>query len=130
MKTIADNQYYTIAVDQAKNRVYLKIMGFWRNRDVVANYLEDIRIATHDETGPDYTILTDGRGMKTPPQGVAELHIEAQKICVDGGLRKTAELLEDNAAARMALKRYSKTSGMVQRSFIDQAEAEAWLDEA
>jgi uncharacterized protein (DUF2236 family) len=129
MKEVASNQYYTIYVDKPKNRVYLTIKGFWKDREAVADYLEDVRRATHDETGDRYTILTDVREMKTPPQEVAQLHIEAQKVCVDGGLWKTAELLEKNIAAQMTLKRYSDTSGMQKRSFGNKTEAEAWLDE-
>ncbi len=129
MKEIADNTYYSIYVDKLKNRVYLTVKGFWKNQAVVSNYLEDIKKATNEETSPGYTILTDVTQMRTPPQDVAELHIEAQKICVESGLRKTAELLEKNVAAQMALERYSKHSGMKKRSFYDKAKAEAWLDE-
>ncbi len=128
MKAIATTEYYSIAVDQAKNRPYLTIHGFWKSRAVVSNYLADLKKATQ-ELSTGYTILTDVIRMKTPPQEVAALHIEVQKVVVAAGLRKTAELVAQNVTIAMPLDRYAKTSGMQKRTFHTKSEADAWLDE-
>jgi len=128
MKAIATTEYYSLAVDQAKNRLYLTINGFWKNRAAVSNYLADLKKATQ-ELSTGYTVFTDVTQMKTPPQDVAALHIEAQKVVVSAGLRKTAELVAQNVAISMPLNRYAKTSGMQRRTFHEREEAEVWLDE-
>jgi hypothetical protein len=128
MKEIANNAYYTILVDTIKNRVYLTVKGFWKSATVVPNYVVDIRQATHDVSS-GYTLLADVSQMKTPPPEVANLHMEAQKICVDEGLKKTAELVEKSFALKMPLDRYSKASKMTKRIFTSKEEAETWLDE-
>ncbi len=76
MKIMAETEYYVIAVDPAKNRAYLSLIGYWKSRADVPRYLEDWRQAI----GPlsaGFTVLTDVTRMKPPPQDVTQLHIEA-----------------------------------------------------
>jgi hypothetical protein len=40
-RTGAPNKYYAIRVDPKKNCLYLTLIGFWRNRSVVPNYIDD-----------------------------------------------------------------------------------------
>ena len=128
MKDIAENEYYSITVDEKKNRIYLTILGFWRDPDVVPNYVSDITKAGQS-VSKDFTILTDITQMKPPPKNVGEIHMKAQKVLVDAGLDKTAELLPAHAIAQMAVDRYSRESGMKKGSFSSREEAEKWLDE-
>lgn len=127
MKNIVENQYYSIYVDQDKNRIYLTILGFWRALDLVPNYISDIAKATQS-VSKGFTILTDLTQMKPPPQEVGGIHMKAQKALVDAGLSKTAELLPADAIAQMAVDRYSRESGMEKGSFSSREEAEKWLD--
>lgn len=128
MKDIANNEYYSIQVDKDKNRMYLTLIGYWKSRSVVPNYVADLQKATQ-ELSRGYTILTDVTQMKTPPQEIAALHTEAQKVVMAAGLKKTAELVGQDVIAKMAIDQFSKQSGMQKGTFANKEEAEAWLDE-
>ena len=41
MKEIAKNEYYELAVDEAKNRVYWTMKGFWKSMSVVPDFDKD-----------------------------------------------------------------------------------------
>ena len=45
------------------------------------------------------------------------------------GLRKTAELLNDNVIVKLSTDGVAKKSGMTYANFSDRTQAEAWLDE-
>lgn len=128
MKTIAQNEYYTILVDSKKNRLYLTVEGFWKNRSVVPHYIDDLKKAIED-LNKGFTLLTDVRRMKVPPAEIAALHNEAQTLVISEGLGKTAEIHGEDVIAKMAVDRYSSGSGMFKRNFDNKIEAEAWLDE-
>ena len=127
MKEIANNKYYSILIDKNKNRMYLTLFGFWKDRSVVPNYIEDIQKAIQ-ELPKGYTVLTDVTQLKTPPQAISDLHTEAQKVVITSGLKRTAEVVSQDVIAKMALDRYSKRSGMQKGTFGNKDEAEAWLD--
>lgn len=129
IKHIAKTDFYSIEVDTIKNRMYLTIVGFWRNSTVVPNYLDDIKKASRSLSS-GFTILTDVSQMKTPSTEVGSLHERAQRLLIEAGLKKTAEIIPDNKAIeKMVLQRLSTKSGMVRSTFYDKATAEAWLDE-
>jgi hypothetical protein len=127
MKTIAQNDYYVIAVDATKNRLYLTLIGYWKSRAEVPKYIEDLKKATR-ELSKGYTILTDVTKMKAPPQDVVSLHMEAQKVVLAAGLSKTAELVGRDAIAKLAVDRFSRESGMYKGTFDNWREADDWLD--
>ena len=125
--TIARNDYYTIDIDEKKNRLYLTIVGYWKSRDVVSNYIGDL-VNASGKLSPNFTVLTDVTQMKTPHQSVVSLHLEAQKVLLEAGLKKTAELVGADAIVKMSLGRFSNESGMPKGTFDNKQEAEAWLD--
>ena len=127
MKTVAENEYYLLAVDQFRNRIYFTIIGYWRSRTVVPKYLEDMKRATR-EVSKGFTILTDLTKMKAPPTEVSSLHTEAQKILVAAGLSRTAEVIGRDAITKLSVDRISRESGMLKGTFSDWKEAEDWLD--
>ena len=127
MNTIAKNEYYTIVTDKNKNRLYLTVEGFWKNRDAVPNYITDMKKAL-DELSREYTILADVSRMKPPPAEIAAVHNESQKQAIAAGLKKTAEIVGEDVIAKMTVDRYAKESGMPKMTFSDKKEAEAWLD--
>ncbi len=92
MKTIAQNDNYVIAVDPSKNRTYLTLIGYWKSRAEVPKYIDDWKKAIK-ELSKGFTILSDVTRMKAPPQDVVQLHTEAQKVLMAGGLSKMAELV-------------------------------------
>ena len=127
MKEISNNDYYSIKVDENKNRMYLTITGFWKEVSQVPNYLEDLKKAT-EFLSNEYEILTDIRKMKPPTQEVGALHVKAQKLVIDAGLSKTAEIHPESQLAKMSVDRFSVESGMKKGMFPSIEEAEKWLD--
>jgi len=126
MKTIAQNDYYVIAVDPKKNRAYLTLIGCWKSRAQVPKYLEDWRKAIN-ELSRGFTVLTDVTRFKAPPADVVTLHTEAQKVLMSGGLNRVAEIVGSDIIAKMAVDRFSKESGMHKGTFDNWREAEDWL---
>jgi hypothetical protein len=96
--------------------------------DDIPNFLNDIRQAS-DQLSEGFTLLTDVTEMKTHPPEVSDLHVESQKIWLEGGLLKTAELMPPSEVDRFAHERRAKASGMPCRAFESAEEAETWLDE-
>ncbi len=127
MKTIAQNDNYVIAVDPSKNRAYLTLIGYWKSRAEVPKYIDDWKKAIK-ELSRGFTVLSDVTRMKAPPQDVVQLHTEAQKVLMAGGLSKVAELVGGDVIAKMAIDRFSRESGMYKGTFDNWREADDWLD--
>ena len=125
--TIKDNKYYKIQISKEKNRAYLKIIGFWKNAEVVPDYLIDWTKAT-SALSKGFTLLTDASEMKTHPQEVRKLHEQAQAILLKAGVSKVAEILKDEVA-EMQLDAVAKTTKFPKKNFRTVVDAEKWLDE-
>ncbi|HEY9044562.1 MAG TPA: hypothetical protein VIN08_01640 [Ohtaekwangia sp.] len=124
---ISENKYYTIFVSPEKNRAYLKIIGFWRNPEIVPNYLSDWNTAL-SKLKKGFTLLTDASEMKTHPQEVVKLHEQAQAILLKNGIKKVAEILKDDIA-EMQLNAVAKATQFPKKNFRLAEDAEKWLDE-
>lgn len=125
MNTIAENERYELKVDKAINRLFITIKGYWKGKE---GYLEDLsKSLEHMNSG--FKIHVDLTQMKTPPAEIGEVHVEAQKMLMDAGLAQTAEVLGSDAIAKIAIKKYSKNSGMAKQVFDNHQDAEAWLNE-
>lgn len=127
MKAVAQNDFYVIAVDPAENRAYLTLIGYWKSRSDVPKYIDDWRQATR-ELSRGFAILSDTTRMKAPPQDVAQVHTEAQKVLMANGLSEVAELVGSDVIAKMAIDRFSRESGMHKGTFDNWREADDWLD--
>ena len=125
--SIAENPQYELSVSKVKNRAYLTIIGFWRGPEAVPEYINDWK-KTVKMLSPGFTLLTDVRQMKIHPGSVRGLHEEAQKLIVDAGVRKVAEVHADKVA-EMQLDGVSKETKMPKQNFNDPLKAEQWLDE-
>ncbi|MEM9329004.1 MAG: hypothetical protein AAGA85_25295 [Bacteroidota bacterium] len=124
MKIFADNDRYGLRVNAEINRLYIRISGFWRTKE---GYLEDLEEACK-AMQPGFKIHVDLRTMKAPRQEIGQVHIDAQHLLMSYGLVQTAEILGENALAKLALKKYSDKSGMKKMVFSTMEEAEEWLD--
>lgn len=128
MRQVAANDHYSLAYDGSKNRVYLKIVGSWMNKNEVPNYLEDIEKAT-GMASTNYTILSDLTEMGG--MLVHDLHVKAQAICIKNGLKRVAELYSKGSlVAKAQVAEVAKDSGMTVKQFDDRDQALAWLDQA
>jgi hypothetical protein len=124
--SIRSNKYYVIEVSKEKNRAYLKIFGFWKNVEVVPDYLADWSKAV-SALSKGFTLLTDASEMKTHPQDVRKLHEQAQAILLKAGVSKVAEIVKDDVA-EMQLDAVAKTTNFPKQTFRSVADAEIWLD--
>lgn len=129
METITKNEFYSVEIDRAKNRLYLTGKGFWKDVMIARDF------GTYTQQGvqklaPGYSVLADLHEFKTPPPEVGAIIIESQKITANT-IGKSAQVVGQNVAIEMPMDRYAKTSGIKPRtrSFATKAEAEAWLDE-
>lgn len=127
MKTIiAENPYYIISIAPDKNRAYLKIIGFWRNTEVVSSYLDDWKKALSSlQSG--FTLLTDATEMKTHPQELRKLHEDAQKLVFNAGLSKVAEVIK-NDITEYQLDSIAEVTAFPKKTFKSMEDAEKWLD--
>ncbi len=126
MKVFAENERYELKTDHSINRLYITIKGLWRKKD---GYLEDLEKACQSMK-KGFKIHVDLTTMVAPRGEIGVVHEEAQRILMKYGLVQTAEVQNDSAITRMALKKYSDNSGMSKRVFFSHEEAKAWLDES
>ncbi|WKV13260.1 hypothetical protein [Marivirga harenae] len=126
MITIAKNEQYSLKVDITKNRAFLKINGFWRNKEDIPGYLQDWNEAIN-KLSKGFTLLTDATDMTIHPGDVRDVHSKAQEKIVKAGVKKVAELHGENVAS-MQLDGVSNESGMPKKNFNDRTKAESWLD--
>jgi hypothetical protein len=124
---ISDNKHYKIMVSPEKNRAYLTIHGFWRNKEAVPDYLQDWSKAVASLKA-GFTLLTDASEMKTHPKDVQKLHEEAQALVLKAGVVKVAEILKDNIT-ELQLNAVAKATQFPKKNFRTVEEAEEWLDE-
>ncbi|MBC8110205.1 MAG: hypothetical protein H7Y04_04005 [Verrucomicrobia bacterium] len=121
------NNYYKFSYKPEINRLYIAIKGFWRTKEDVSGYVEDLgKILLLTEK--NFTLLTDLREMKTSPKEIEEIHLAAQKELLKFGLRQTAEVVE-SSLVQSQTHRYSKNSEMPLEQFDSIEKAEAFLDE-
>jgi hypothetical protein len=123
---IASNSYYDIAVDTARNRIYLVIKGFWQTKDLVPHYIDDVGEAI-SLLRPGFTVLANLTRMVTPTAEVGAVHRQAQKLLVNSGLARSAEIVNDLLLTNV-IDEYAGESKMIRRVFYDSGFAEVWLD--
>ena len=125
--TICDNKHYKLVVSPEKNRAYLTIIGYWRNKDVVPDYLKDWATAAAS-LKRGFTLLTDASQMKTHPKDVMTLHEQAQALILKAGVVKVAEIMKDDIA-EIQLNVVARTTQLPKKNFKTAEEGEKWLDE-
>lgn len=125
-ETVFETPQYHIAIDKEKNRAYLTIIGFWRDPAQVAQYVPDFEKAV-TKLKRGYTLLTDLRQMKTHPQAVQQVHMDAQAMLIRTGLKHTAEVLE-SAIVQFQTQKLSSESKMPLTQHKSIEEAEEHLD--
>ncbi|HET8859304.1 hypothetical protein [Marivirga sp.] len=126
MITIAKNEQYSLMVDITKNRAFLKINGFWRNKEDIPGYLQDWDEALNKLT-KGFTLLTDATEMVIHPGDVRDVHSKAQQKIVSAGVKKVAELHRSGVAG-VQLDSVSNESGMPKQKFDNKEKALQWLD--
>ncbi|MBN1573682.1 MAG: hypothetical protein JW984_10855 [Deltaproteobacteria bacterium] len=126
---IGKTEFYEVGVDQAKNRIYFTLIGFWKNMDDVPDVYADSMKAV-DKLKRGYTILADLRNFKTPTKEAIAVTAKVQDSLVKRGASKSAEIL-DSKLVKFRMDESADTSGLttILRQFDNEAAAVAWLDE-
>jgi hypothetical protein len=127
MKTLASESVYSVVVDEGKNRIFLTNRGAWTDETQVSGWLRDIGAAI-ELCRPGFTVLIDWT------QSSAILLMdrigEAQKLLMQGGMRRAARLYERETFLKLQMDRVSEKTGFPVRTFYNLKDAETWLEES
>jgi len=122
------NQYYSVELDNEKNRIYFSMTGDVPSVNVVPNFESDWKL-TVGETKPSFTILGDlSKSGKLGPEFEA-LNTKVQGWLMGQGCRKVAQLI-GNLSVMSQVNAFAEKSGMrnVLRAFNFEKTAEMWLN--
>ncbi len=126
MEEITKNSYYELAYDPSKNRIYIKVIGYWRDASVVPDYVrhwEEVLALAR----PNFTVLADLTEMKPHPPGLAQLHKKTMQMSKVAGHLESAQLFSDEMA-EWQLEEIGRNSSVQSNKFNNREEAEAFLD--
>ena len=126
MKSIASTDFYSIDVDQLKNRMVLTYKGSWIRPDQVPNFLEDHAAAVR-LLSKGFTVLADVRQMEG--MFLSDYVEKVQKHALEAGIRKAARVYPGPSFIRVQADRIHERTGIRSKAFESMEEAEAWLDE-
>lgn len=126
MIEIASTDFYTIQVDQEKNRLLMAYRGSWVKPDQIPNYVSDHAKAIK-LLKPGFTCLVDCRKMEA--MLLTDFIAQAQKDAIAAGTRKAARVYAGSTFIEVQAAGIHKKTGMNARAFQSVADAEAWLDE-
>lgn len=128
MQNIAHTDYYTLDIDDAKKRIYNHVFGTWGEAPEMSQFLQDWDTVLA-MISDGYTMLTDARQFRLLSASWAAMTIRIRKKLFQAGIRKIAEVLPERAVTKMQFSTISShTNDVTTRIFVDQNEAEAWLD--
>ena len=127
MKEIAKTEFYTIAVDLSKNRLYQTVKGSWVRPVKGDPYLQDfekaVKLLKKGLTG-----LSDATQISVMSQEWTEAAKKTRQVLMEAGISKAAEVLSENAILKMQVQRVFHQAGFTMQFFSNLKEAEAWLD--
>ncbi len=127
MRTIAFNQFYEIDYDDKKNRIYYKVKGYWANVSKVPDYMKHIEeVLTFVK--PNFTMLVDTTLTEPHPPEVEEIRKKAQKLAIEAGLLKAAEISSDNFVSAIQFVDMTQNTKFPINKFSKLKDAEDYLD--
>ncbi|TPE45570.1 hypothetical protein [Pontibacter mangrovi] len=124
---VSKNQHYELRFDSGKNRLYIGIYGFWKNRNDVPGYLSDLKKALI-LVNPGFTLLLDMRTLITHPPAVADMQAEAHKLLKEASLGKAACVFPIDHIATLQVEDMLGHGHFRCERFASVSEAEAWLN--
>ncbi|QCR24008.1 hypothetical protein [Pontibacter sp. SGAir0037] len=125
---VAGNSCYELRYDGITNRIYLKIIGFWKNLEAVPEYLEDLGKALA-LVKPNFTVLTDLQKMITHPQELNSLHEKAHRLVSEAGALHVAHVVPEDKIANLQTNSILDASGLKVKNFTSTQEADKWLNQ-
>lgn len=126
MNTIADNDFYRIAISEPQNRLYLTYKGSWMRDKDVANFAADHEKAVASLRS-GFTVLVDVRPMEA--MLLTDYVEKVQRQAVEAGISKAARVYDRESFIKLQSDRINVKTGIPSRAFYDLESAEAWLDE-
>ncbi|GAK60977.1 hypothetical protein U27_00875 [Candidatus Vecturithrix granuli] len=127
MQEIAKTEFYTIAVDLPKNRLYQTIKGSWVRPVKGDPYLQDFEKAAK-LLKKGFTGLSDATQISVMSQEWTEAAQKTRQILIEAGISKAAEVLSESVILKMQVQRIFRQAGFTMKFFSNLQEAEAWLD--
>ncbi len=124
---MAFGSVYSVAVDEGKNRIVLTNRGSWTDETQVSGWLNDIDAAIK-LCRPGFTVLIDWT--QSSAILLTDRIAEAQRLLIQGGMRRAARLYEKATFLKLQMDRVSEKTGFPVQAFYSLKEAEAWLEEA
>ncbi len=126
-KQIASSQYYDLAVDVSKNRLYITSKGFWNKGEIIDAYHQcQTEALTHVK--PNFTLVADMRDFKILPQDLVPKQEATHKDLAKAGMYRVACIVPASAVANFQLRDVAKGTEMPEQRFAVMSEGEAWLD--
>ena len=117
---------YEIKTDVSKNRLYLRLSGFFKE-DEVKEAIDGILKAV-EELGPGVNAISDISDFKPASPKVAGLMLGAQKKLKEKGLGKVIRVTGSNVLGKKQFERTGKEAGYSADTAATVEEAERILD--
>lgn len=127
MKIVAENESYSLYIDESKRRIYITMSDVLNSPMDNFKYLFDLKTASQD-ISKDFTVLADWTQVYKPLSRREPIDWEIRDIFRAAGIRKTAEIISPDAATESPMP-YWEEVGIAARAFADKVQAEKWLDE-
>lgn len=117
---------YELTLDQSQNCVFLSLIGLWDKTAQLDYYLEDIKLAL-EKLSHEFNLIIDLTQYRGSNSDFLSLHIDALKLAVNAGLRKTAVILFDKPMVKVTIDYVFEKSGIKATYFSNRSSAEKWL---
>jgi hypothetical protein len=127
MDKVAQNEYYELAYDPAKNWVHWTMRGYWPSMAVVPNFEADWD-TIQKKVKPGFRILADISKLKVMPDDVKTAQDLRQQKLLQEGCKRVAALIE-SSVTKISMNEALRSSGMdkVLKYCTTVGEAEAFL---
>ncbi|MBI5571133.1 MAG: hypothetical protein HY914_14410 [Desulfomonile tiedjei] len=131
MQEIGSGSNHRVAIDQSKNRVYMRFSGDILSSEAVSALPDEVKAACA-ALKVGFTCLADFTEMKL--LGLPDLVVNVQSTIMAAGVRKVASVWSEEGFAKFLVDSSAQkvSSGAYEgkrKVFKNAAEAESWLDE-
>ncbi|MBI9060987.1 MAG: hypothetical protein JEZ14_03325 [Marinilabiliaceae bacterium] len=124
---ITTNQFYDLAVDVTKNRLYITSKGFWNKGEIIEAFRK-CQAEALKHVKANFTVVADMREFKILPQDLVSMQEETQKDLAKAGMYRVACIVPASAVANFQLRDVAKGTEMPEQRFAVMSEGEDWLD--
>ncbi|MCP4403476.1 MAG: hypothetical protein GY801_39990 [bacterium] len=128
MQEIAYTDFYTLAVDTNKNRIYCTVIG--NSLAENAAFIRDWERAK-SLMNPGFTVLTDISRIQHVTKEWVTIPVKLYTMLIYAGLAGTAEVLSERVATELHMNqrnRISRACYTKEEIFTNRRMAEVWLD--